>query len=231
MSEAPKGISIKPPGSFVSKEKITEVISSAKAAEEINKAQDEAEKSRAEAEEKKRIEEIEKLLPARVFSSHGAMSYAAFKGLYGAVWEQVKNKDHLSVGYCTFSAELIPNVQGVMRTLRASENRASLRWMPEMDDRGIPVNQAADAFYRNVRLTLGLIEFDGRRLMEVPALVPGEEEQWLDHAVVQQKLAWIDGLPEEVVFELGGVMADLTNAYRLALRENLKNRLAPPSLS
>lgn len=232
MSETPKTLSIKPPsGSFVSKDKIVEAVQAQKAAEEINRTQTDVEKEKAEAADKARIEEIDRLLPRRVLSSYGEISYETFKSFYASIWEQVKEKEHLAIGYCTFVGEALPGVTVTLRTLRTRENRAILRWMPVIEPGGNILNQEADAYYRSVRLALALTNFDGNDLPPLPEISPGDPDAWIKQPMVAQKIEWLDKLPEEVVFHLGGVLADVTNAFRLALRENLKNLSAPLSRS
>jgi hypothetical protein len=69
-----KSMNIKSQGSFVSAEKIKENIETQRIAAEANQVPD-AEKSKMEADEKKRIEDIDALLPKRVLSSFGEVSY------------------------------------------------------------------------------------------------------------------------------------------------------------
>jgi hypothetical protein len=76
-----------------------------------------------------------------------------------------------------------------------------------------------------------LTNFDGNDLPPLPEISPSDPDSWAKQPLVTQKVDWLDKLPEEVVFHLGGVLADVTNAFRLALRENLKNLSAPPSRS
>lgn len=231
MPETPKSLSIKSPGSFVSKDKIVEAVQAQKTAEEINRTQTDVEKEKADAADKARIEEIDRLLPKRVLSSHGEISYETFKGIYASIWEQVKEKEHLSIGFCTFKGEALPGVIVTLRTLRTRENRAIIRWMPSVDPGGGILNQEADAYYRSIRLALALTNFDGNELPPLPEISPTDPDSWIKHPTVVQKVDWLDKLPEEVVFHLGSVLADVTNAFRLALRENLKNLSAPPSRS
>lgn len=229
--EKKQGLSIKPSGSFVSQARVTDAIQANRVAEEINKTQDDAEKSRVAAEEDARIKEIDKLLPEEVLTSYGRISYPTFRKLYSQVWDQVKEKEHLATGYCSFTGELLPGVEGTLRTLKTKENRALLEWTPATDAIGMTIDQKKDALYRNIKLAIGLIRFDGRDLVQVPDLTPENAEKWIETEIVKQKLTWLDSLPEEVTLQLSGIHMDVSNALRFALRENLKNRLAPPARS
>lgn len=215
-------------GSFMSAEKLRDQIQAKRAEEEVTQAKAPSE---ATPEDSKIAEEVDKMLPREVPTSYGRMSYAAFKALYSAVWDQVRDKDHLAVGYCSHEGEAMPGVMVKMRTLKAKENRAMLKWTPSVDITGAVVDPGVEAVYRNVRLAVALMHFNGDDLPALPALTPEVADKWMGEPVVKQTIEWLDNLPEEVVFQLAGVMADITNAMRFALRENLKNRLAPPSLS
>lgn len=226
-----KPVSVKPSGSFVSSNAIKESIEAKRAADEINKSQDSVEKEKLEAAEKERVKEIDALLPSMVLSSYGEITYTTFKHAYKQIWDQIKEKEHLALGYCHFSGELLPGVQGTIRTLRSRENRAVLRWAPSFDASGMMRDAQEDIVFRHIKLVIGLTSFDGHQMTEMPELLTDKADEWRKLALIEQKMGWLDSLPEEVTMQLSGLQLDISNAVRFALRENLKNRLAPPAHS
>jgi hypothetical protein len=154
-----------------------------------------------------------------------------FKAAYKTIWDQIREKDHLALGYCSFSGDILPGVKGVMRSLRSRETRGMLQWAPASDANLGAVEASEELRYRYLKLVVGLVEFDGKPLAEMPELSPTTADKWLDLEIVKQKLAWIDSLPEEVTIQLSGLQLDVSAAMRFALRENLKNLLALPARS
>lgn len=229
MAEAGK-IPINPHGgSFVSQGLIKDRIDATKAEKAVNTAQTDAEKAKGDEAEKKRLDEINRLLPDRVASSMGEMSFSTFKSVYKDIWEQVENKDHLARGFCTFERELAPGLKVGLRTFRSGELRQIRRFtsatLPTQDFHKYLDEEYR---YRTARLIVGVTSYAGNEMPAVPLEFPeGSVEKWLAMNDVKTRAAWLDALPDEIVEAMSGTLSDVALAYRLALTENLKNRFAP----
>jgi hypothetical protein len=212
-------------GSFGASKAIEE-IEQRRAAEAIERGKSaDAEKGEKEEEQSERDKEIDKLLPKEVTSALGDVPFDIFKEMYSGIWEQVESKEHLAKGFCTMRKEIATDLPVVFRTLKTNETHLVNQFAPEPGGE-IRKYLDADSEYRKIQLAIGVMEFDGRE--SAPIETPtGSVEEWKDSQVVKERFDWIDGLPEEITALMSAVLTDVTIAYRLALRENLKNQLAP----
>jgi hypothetical protein len=209
-----------PRGSFISEAKVKEAIQAGKAAEE--------EKPPSQEEDAPEEEEKDENIPEKVNSALGFIPYKTFKKVYKEVWEQVKSKQHLAQGYCLYTEEMAGGVEVTMRTFRTGEMKILRRLAPAANpDTDFQKYLDEDMEHRSFQIILGLVRFDGQDLPEIP-LPTGDIGKWRKSDEVQARLRWVDDLPEEMTALLGSVLADVTIAYRYALRENLKNQYALP---
>lgn len=236
MTNVPKKISIKPPGSMVSKEALETSLRDATPVSSVESAQKKQSEEAEELKKQLRERQIDSLLPKFVFSAFSdteEMAFDLFKDIYSTVWDQVKDKTHLARGYVDFSI-VVHGAPITVRTFKSGESRALQLLVPPPDmgrtDYGAYL--AAETQYRNARLILGLMEYDGTRLGDTgQELVKLGAKAWLKDEIVEGRLKVIDSMPEIMVEAISGILSDVTWAYRYATRENLKNQLAPLSPS
>lgn len=183
----------------------------------------EEEKDEKQVERDKKIDD---LLPKEINSALGTVSFETFKEMYKEVWEQVESKEHLAKGFCTHTREIAKSLSVTFRTLRARETQIVNQFAPDPQQREFGKFVDSDSEYRKIQLAIGIREFDGRE--NPPIELPKDDfEAWKKSQSVVERFRWVDGLGEELVAVMSGILADVTIAYRLALRENLKNQLAP----
>lgn len=216
-------------GSFVSASEIRDKIDAQQAAVQIAQGQTDAEKEKIAAQEAARLKEIDELLPKELICSVGRMSFDTFKRRYKTIWDQVSSKDHLARGYCIFEHEAAPGVKTSYKTMRSVEMRLLSRVSPTTPAATDPIKYADEGYqYRLVRVAMGVLEWDGRQLAPLP--LPGSSDPvgaWLALPDVAARLKMFENLGDELLDLLLGTLNDVTNAYRLALQENLKNQYAP----
>lgn len=213
------------PGSFGGAQAL-EQIQERRTAEAIERGRAEEKAGKEKHKETdERDKEIESLLPKKIASVFGEIPFKTFKKMYKSVWEQVENKEHFARGFCTFSYDVSKNLPIVFRTFRVNETVVINRFAA---DPGLDFNKfiVKDSAYRTIQLVLGIQEFDGKEL-EPLKMPTGDFDEWKDSEAVQARFDWIGGLPEELTALMSGILTDVTIAYRLALRENLKNQFAP----
>jgi hypothetical protein len=215
-----------PTGSFTGSKAI-EKIQRKKAEEAVERGM--AKEKEGGEEDKKQSEndrKIDELLPKEVNSALGMVSFAQFKDMYKEIWEQVESKEHLSKGFCTHTRDIAKNLPVTFRTLRTNETEIVNQFAPDPNDQNFSHYMSTDSMYRKIQLAIGIKEFDGResRTLELP---DDDFDKWKKSTVVVERFNWVDGLPEELTAIMSAILADVTIAYRLALRENLKNQLAP----
>jgi len=179
-----------------------------------------------EEEKDERDKEIDKLLPAKITSSIGPMAFDSFKKWYSSIWDQVVSKEHLARGFCTMTRD-ISGISVVFRTFRSKEMRIINSFSPVSNpDSNFGKYLEEDAAYRAIQIVFGITEFDGKTVPQI-GFPTGDLQAWREGADLKARLDWVDTLPEEMVSVMNAILADVTIAYRLALRENLKNQLAP----
>lgn len=185
------------------------------------------EKGEGEKDEKQieRERQIDELLPKEVASALGAVSFETFKRMYKGVWDQIESKEHLAKGFCAHTKEIAKGLSVTFRTLRANETQVVNQFAPDPND-NFKKYVGDDSEYRKIQLAIGIKEFDGKENPPIE-LPKGDFKEWKESQAVKERFNWIDGLPEELVAIMSSVLGDVTIAYRLALRENLKNQLAP----
>lgn len=212
---------------MVSKEKVENAIRANQAKDQITRSQDDAEASRAEEEEKKKDAEIDALLPEFLESSiFGRISYRTFKKAYESIWEQISDKTHLARGYCVHSAKPEPGLEISFRTMRSNETAYLNTLVAKAEDYGDFVGE--ELKYRSARLAVAITGFGEMDLPDLgEALSKSGLKEWYEVDAVQSRLEWLGKLPEELVNSMSGILTDIVVAYRLAIRENLKNQLAP----
>lgn len=230
MAEPAGKITLKPPGSFVSKGALTEAVEAAKAAEAINQTQSDTEKAKQAAAEKARVDEIDKMLPKEVFCFLGKVSFDLFKTFYKAVWDQVENKDHLARGYVIVEKAVAPHLNVIVRSFKTKEMRLLTQFSPVASPETATAKYADETFtFRNARLALGILSFDGKDLgaLPLPSEADKDLEKWMALSSVKARIEMIESLPEELVDAIAALVNDTILAYRFALQENLKNQFAP----
>ena len=198
--------------------------------EQAEKDQEEAAKTQAQEE---RDRQIDDLLPSRVFSLFGDVAYGIFKEYYKVIWDQVADKTHLARGFCTFNTEVQPDLPVTVRTFRAKEFR-QLQYLAPQPGEDAREFLTAQIKFRNARVSVALISFDndGEPFADLGNLLAEKGlEDWLDDDVVKTRFDWLDEMPEEMLAAISAVISDVTQAYRLAVQENLKNQFAPLSPS
>jgi hypothetical protein len=191
---------------------------------ERGKTQDESGEEKVKEKDERELE-VDKLLPKKVSSVLGEVSFDTFKKMYKGIWDQVESKEHLAKGFCSHSQDLSTGLSVTLRTFRVDEARIINRVAP---DPQIEFREYYDkeSDYRTIQLILGVQEFDGKDLPKLN--LPGEDfDKWRESDDVRGRFRWIHGLPEELIALMSSILTDITIAYRIALRENLKNQLAP----
>lgn len=213
-------------GSFVPAAAIQDKIEAHKAATQINQASTDADKAKDDAKEVARLKEIDDLLPKEVFCSVGKLSFDTFRQRYKTVWEQVANKDHLARGHCVFTHEIAPSVKVIYRTLRGNEMRFLSRMAPSTSATVDRVKFSDEGYqFRLMRVILGVTEWDSRALSPLPIPTLADRvEDWLVLPDVSARMKMFEGLPEELLDLMAGILSDVSNAYHYALQENLKNQ-------
>lgn len=210
-----------PKGSFISEDKVKEMIGGENPKTEKPPSDEEA-KEPEESEEGAPENDV----PERINSALGVVSYKTFKRRYKEVWDQVEDKRHLAQGFCLYSTAIAEGIDVTLRSFRTREMKVLRRLAPTANpDTDLQRYLEQDFEHRSFQIILGLVRFEGVDLPEIP-LPESDIETWKKSEEVQSRLRWVDDLPEMVTELLGGVLADVTIAYRYALRENLKNQYA-----
>jgi len=215
-----------PMGSFTGAHAIAR-IERERAEKAIEEGEKKAEASKEEDVEKdEREKEIDKLIPSKITTSIGPMPFESFKRWLSPIWDQVASKEHLARGFCTVDRD-ISGIHVVFRTFRSREMRIINSFSPVSNpDTDFSKYLDEDATYRAIQIVFGITEFDGKTVPQVK-FPDGDLQTWRDSEDLKARLNWVDALPEELLSLMNAVLGDVTIAYRLALRENLKNQLAP----
>lgn len=229
----PPKISIKSKGSFgLSQEVLEEQLLAHRDAgnkvQQVEKDKVEAEKEKIQQERDKKIDD---LLPRDVFCIFGEVSFGTFKEYYKDVWAQVADKVHLAKGFCSFKKELQPGLPVTVRTFKAKEFRQLQYLAPSPGDnyRGYLEDQIK---FRSARLAVSITQFDTEEFPDLGALLAEKGvDNWEKMDIVKERIDWLDNFPEEMLSAMSALVTDVTQAYRLAVQENLKNQLAPLSPS
>lgn len=200
--------------------------------EESTGKQDRVEEEKEEQQEEKRKKKIDDLLPETVVSAYGEISYKKFKEIYGDVYEGVAEKDHWATGFVTHEARMPGGAQIKLRTFRRSEGDAIRSLQPRTALLG---GGDQDNFFKEnskfvaVRVLVSLMEFNGEERAVLPTLTIDGTEKWLKNDTVKKGIAWLDGMPDQLVTFMDAMVNDTMLAYNAAATENLKNQLAPLS--
>lgn len=215
-----------PTGSFTGSKAIDE-IQRRKTAEAVERGRSgEGASGEKDPKQTEKDRKIDELLPKEISSAIGTVSFDTFKEMYKDVWEQVDSKEHLAKGFCAHTSEIARNLSVTFRTLRANETQIVNQFAPDPKESDFSKYMASDAEYRKIQLAIGIKIFDGKE--SAPLELPkGDFDEWKQSQIVVERFNWVDGLGEELVSIMSAVLGDVTIAYRLALRENLKNLLAP----
>lgn len=182
--------------------------------------------------EEKRKKRVDDLLPQKVESAYGEITYKQFKQIYADVFEGVTEKEHWATGFVTHSAKLPGGSEFKMRNFQRSEGDAIRSLMPRGTVMG---GGTPDSFYLensrfvSVRIIVALMEFDGQQQVPLPILTISGADEWLKSANVVKSIAFLDRLPDQLVTFMDAVVNDIMVAYNAAATENLKNQLAPLS--
>ncbi len=194
--------------------------------------QDRVSEDKEDQQEEQRKKRVDDMLPSTVESAYGELAYEKFKEIYADVFDGVKEKDHWATGFVTHEANLPGGSPFKMRNFMRSEGDAIRSLMPRGTALG---GGTTDSFYREnsrfvgVRVVVALMEFDGQERVMLPTLTIDGIDRWLEHENVKKSLAFLDGLPDQLVTFMDGVVTDIMVAYNAAATENLKNQLAPLS--
>ena len=232
MPDQPGSIGGKPQGSFVNTGKMVQDINKQREMERIEQMKDRGEEDRADADEKERDAEISKLLPDKVDSAFGEVPYDTFKDLYKDVYEAVTNKDHWAMGYVSHEFDLYDDVPVRVRTMRKREADVLRGVAPKgAAYPGADINafNAERAEYETIRLLICLQQFGDNVYQDETKISLTTFKTWRASENVVARAEQIDNLPDEIIAFLGAVINDTMVAYRCAMTENLKNRLAPLS--
>jgi hypothetical protein len=217
------------PAGFVDDKKREKELASL---EEATGKQDRVEEDKEEQKEEARKKKIDDLLPEEVETAYGLLSYKKFKEVYADVYEGVKEKDHWATGFVTHTANLPGGTPFKLRNFRRSEGDAIRALQPRSS---AFAGGDSDDFYKEnsrfvaVRIIVALMEFDGNEQVPLPTLTIDSIDEWFGKDTVKKSIAFLDGLPDQLVTFMDGVVNDIMVAYNAAATENLKNQLAPLS--
>lgn len=231
MGGSPKtGGSMLPPN-FVEDKRREKELSSL---EDATSKQGRVDEDKEDQREEKRRKKIDDLLPETVISAYGEIAYRQFKEIYADVFEGVREKDHWATGFITHEAALPGGAPFKVRNFRRGEGDAIRALMPRTS---VMSGGSADNFDRDnsrfvaVRILVALMEFNGVERVMLPTLTLDGYEVWLKKDIVKKGINFLDNLPDQIVTFLDAVITDVMVAYNAAATENLKNQLAPLSVS
>jgi hypothetical protein len=232
MESVPK-VKINPKGSFVSREALESQLRQHRDTEKsIEGAQAAQDESKVEAEKRDRNIKIDEILPETVFSvldDEVPLPFQTFKAVYRVIWDQVADKTHLARGYCTFDTP-INGVSIRLRTLKTFESKALQRLIPSpaMANNNYEEFVVRQSNFRDARVVTGMMSYDGQEMADLGVMLKSKMPlDWLASSEVVERKEFLDTLPEAVTDMIAGTLSDISRAYRLATRENLKNLLAP----
>lgn len=232
MPDKPGSIGHKPGGSFVNTGELMDGIKKKRELDLLERTKDRVEEDRATEEEKKQDEEITKLLPDKVESAFGEVRYKSFKALYKDVFEAVASKDHWALGYVAHEMDVDDGIAVRVRTLRKREADVLRGVAPKgagYPGASLDTFNAEQSEYELVRLLFCLQQFGDTVYHDETKITLKNYEEWRRSELVAARVDAINDLPDEVVALIGAVIHDTMVAYRCAMTENLKNRLAPLS--
>lgn len=230
MGGTPKGQggSMLPPNFVEEKQREKELA----ALDAATSKQDRVSEEKEEQKEEDRKKKIDDLLPEIVESAYGEISYERFREIYEDVFDGVKEKDHWATGYVTHETNLPGGTQVKMRNFKRNEGDALRSLTPRAS---VMAGGTMEEFYQEnskfvaARITVAMMEFDGKERLPLPTLTIDKRDAWFDHDDVKKAIKWLDDLPDQIVTYLDAVVNDIMVAYNAAATENLKNQLAPLS--
>lgn len=223
-----KGGSMLPPNYVEDKRREKELAS----LEDATDKQERVVEDKEDQKEEERQKRIDDLLPQTIVSAYGEITYDQFKKVYADIYEGVSEKDHWAAGFVTHKSTLPGGTPFKLRNFRRSEGDAIRYLMPRRDAMS---GGTIDSFYQEnsryvaVRIIISLMEFDDNERVPLPTLTIDGVDGWLKDAQVRKAIAFLDGLPDQLVTFLDAVVNDVMVAYNAAATENLKNQLAPLS--
>lgn len=184
--------------------------------------------------EKEAVEEQPSVLPKFVDSAvFGRLTFDHFREKYLTVFEQIRDKVHLTKGAVDFNTE-ISGQKISLSSLTKGQQRfvnyiargdASMSRMPSLDEqeefgRWFLLVSITTAGAKDVRLPkpprISSSEFEKDRTDKAI-------EEYLKNEKVLSKLDWLDDLANEVYQHLFNVVTDLMTAVFLAVREDILN--------
>jgi hypothetical protein len=200
------------------------------ALDDASSKQSRVEEDKEEQVEDERKKKIDDLLPETVVTAYGELSYDDFKKVYADVYEGVKQKEHWATGFVSHDTVLPGGTKITIRNFRRSEGDAIRALTPRSSvmgggDTGTFFKE--NSLFVAVRVIIALMSFDGREQTPLPSLTIDNTEEWLKKEAVVKGIAWLDGLPDQIVTFMDAVVNDVLGAYNAAATENLKNQLAP----
>jgi len=243
MTMFPEGVSTpegKVKGSFSkSPGAINEQIKRDRAAESVKlKASEDAEREKLARENKGGDDDAESeqpsILPKHVDSAvYGKLTFEAYREKYLSVFEQVRDKVHLTKGYVEFNTE-ISGQKISLSSLTKGQQRfvnyiargdAAMTKMPSLDEqeefgRWFLLMSITSAGAKDVRLPkpprVSSSDFEKDKTDRTI-------REYLDNKQVESKLTWLDDLAQEIYQHLFNVVTDLLTAVFLAVREDILN--------
>jgi len=227
-------------GSFQSKEKIEEQIRRDRTEQAAKAAQNERLKEEAESEGEEKKEDSPTAIPKKVpCAVHGKeIPFEKFRKRYEDVFDQVKDKVHLSRGCVEFSASVGGGQRIKVKTLSSGEQKF-VSHMSKATNSGFSKAVDQDEFYRWT-LIFALIQYGTQNVsVAAPPRVfssgPFQEKSEEDveaylglgeiesDSKVREKLDLIDSLPQMVYNEITGIVVDVMQATSLAIQEDVVN--------
>ena len=218
---------------------VNEQIKRDRAAEAVKaKAKEDAERSKLAAEntpgDKDGDGELPLALPKFVDSSvHGRLSFENYRKKYEAVFDQVRDKVHLTKGHVELQTE-ISGQKISLSSLTKGQQRfvnyiargdASMAKMPSIDEQ----DEFGRWFLLMAITTTGAKDVRLPRPPRISSSAFGKDQtesdikEYLANEQVKSKLEWLDDLSHEVYQHMFNVVTDLMTAVFLAVREDLIN--------
>lgn len=174
------------------------------------------------------------ILPETVDSAvYGTLKFEDFKEKYESVFDQVRDKVHLTKGYVEFETEL-GGQKIALSSLTKGQQRfvnfvargdASMTKMPSLDEqeefgRWFLLMAITKAGAKDVRLPkpprISSSDFEKDKTEDAV-------KAYLEDKQVESKLTWLDDLANEVYQHLFNIVTDLMTAVFLAVREDVLN--------
>ncbi len=162
-----------------------------------------------------------------IMTVYGEATEEQFKEIYGPIYAAVKDREHLASGYVAHTVDLGAMGKIEVRTLKRKE-RVFIQNHAPLDSNDSAFNETL-AIFNDLTLIFAFVGCDADTFLYTLGTDISSYADLLKIPLVQQKLEYVNDLPDLVVNRIGALITDVNVAFDKALMEQVVNPLKPAS--